>query len=960
MLSLRPILLAVLAIVLTLGVSLPADANSAERGQQKFDRFIVKYQAKSTAQRVSAARQRSLDAAGRVQGLAVSQLQRMGTGADVVRTNRKLDHRAAQAFMNQLRRDPAVEYVEIDKRMRATFTPNDVYYNGNQWHYYEATGGIGMPAAWDLATGSGVVVAVLDTGITAHTDLAANLVAGYDFIGDLFTANDGNGRDADPSDPGDWVAADECDPGEPADDSSWHGTHVAGTIAAVTNNGTGVAGIAYNAKVMPLRVLGRCGGFTSDIGNAIIWASGGAVPGVPANPNPVEVINMSLGGPGSCSASTQSAINAAVAAGVTVVVSAGNDNVDTAGYEPANCQNVIAVAANNRTGAKAGFSNYGATVDITAPGGGETSFIASTWNEGKTTPGVQGYVGMQGTSMAAPHVAGAIAVMQSFAPSAPAVVESIIKKTARAMPVACPQGCGSGILNVPAALIEAGNGVLTISDASLAEGNAGTTAFSFTVTLSKAMPTAVTFNIATANGTAAAGSDFAALSLSGQSIAAGATSKTFMVNVNGDTGVEADETFTVNVSGVSGISVGKAQGLGTIVNDDATPLVNGVPVGPIAVTKGGGVLYSLQVPAGRSQLVFATTGGSAGQDADLFVKFGSAPTIDDATFACVSEGSTSVESCPVANPVAGTYYLLMYAYTTFSGVTLTGTYTPGDLPTLSVGDVSLTEGNAGTKLAVFPITLSQSLASAVSFDVFTGTGTASAGSDYVTNAIAGQTIPAGQTSANFTVSINGDSVVEANETFTVNLANASGAGIGDGQGQGRIINDDVATLSIGDVTVAEGDSGTSTARFVIRLSEPLPNPVTFDVATSNGSATAGSDYVALSQSGRYLDAGRTTQVFEVAINGDTVAEATETFNVTVGNVNGATLADGSAIGTIGNDEAATITSASSTRSTTLIAPMVLDASWQDKDEPACGTAREKAQARRRGKWLAECAVGQRH
>ena len=206
-------------------------------------------------------------------------------GADVVRTNRKLDYRAAQAFMNQLRGDPAVEYVEIDKRLRPTFTPNDPFYNGNQWHYYEATGGIGMPAAWDLATGTGVVVAILDSGITAHTDLAANLVAGYNFISDVSIANDGDGRDADPSDPGDWVEADECDPGEAGGQFQLAWNPVTGTIAAVTNNGSGVAGIAYNAKVMPVRVFGRCGGWSSDIASAIVWASGGAVPGVPANGN---------------------------------------------------------------------------------------------------------------------------------------------------------------------------------------------------------------------------------------------------------------------------------------------------------------------------------------------------------------------------------------------------------------------------------------------------------------------------------------------------------------------------------------------------------------------------------------------------------------------------------------------------------------------------------------------------
>ncbi|MBC7655797.1 MAG: S8 family serine peptidase, partial [Frankiaceae bacterium] len=152
----------------------------------------------------------------------------MGIGADVIKLNRKLNYRAAEAYMNRVRRNPDVQYIEIDKVMRPTFTPNDPYYAGNQWHYFEAVGGIRMPTAWDLATGTGVVVAVLDTGITTHSDLAANIVAGYDFIEDIATARDGNGRDADPSDTGDWAAMDECPGGNVKENSSWHGTHVAG------------------------------------------------------------------------------------------------------------------------------------------------------------------------------------------------------------------------------------------------------------------------------------------------------------------------------------------------------------------------------------------------------------------------------------------------------------------------------------------------------------------------------------------------------------------------------------------------------------------------------------------------------------------------------------------------------------------------------------------------------------
>jgi hypothetical protein len=335
------------------------------------------------------------------------------------------------------------------------------------------------------------------------------------------------------------------------------------------------------------------------------------------------------------------------------------------------------------------------------------------------------------------------------------------------------------------------------------------------------------------------------------------------------------------------------------------------------------------------------------------VKAGSAPTTTVAD--CVSEGVTTAETCTINNPAAGTYYALVYAYSAISGVSLTGTYTPGNMPALSVGDIVLTEGNAGTKLAVFPITLSPASASPVSFDVYTANGTAAAGSDYVANAVVGQVIAAGQTSGNFTVTLNGDTSIEGHETYTVNLTNPSGATIADGQGLGRINNDDVASLSIADVSVPEGNAGTTTATFVIRLSQPLPNPVTFDIATSNGTASSASDYVARSQSGRYLDAGRTTQVFEVSINGDTTSEVTEFFNVTISNVTGATLADGTAVGTIGNDEPTTLTSGPSAQTVFVRSPLVIDSTWQDADDrPSCATARERAQARRRGKALASC------
>jgi serine protease len=934
-----------------------AHANGqAKRSDPRFDGFIVQFKPDSSPRNNAHARQRALDGPGRALGLSLNPVRRLGIGADLVRSSRKLDFRDAEKLMNRLRRDPDVQYVEMDRVLRPTLVPNDPLYAGNQWHYFEATGGIGLPTTWGLATGSGVVVAVLDTGITNHSDLNGNVVAGYDFIADATTAGDGNGRDADPSDTGDWVTLGQCGPGEAAEDSSWHGTHVAGTIAALTNNAKGVAGVAFNAKVMPLRVLGHCGGLSSDIADAVVWAAGGAIAGLPSNPNPVEVINLSLGGPNACGASSQAAINFAVNAGTVVVVSAGNDGEDALGFEPANCANVITVGATSRAGAKAGFSNYGTAVDVSAPGGSgeDGSFVASTWNTGTQGPLVEGYANMQGTSMSAPHVSGVAALMQGITPSSPAAVEAVIKSTARALPVACPQGpqaCGTGIVDALAAVTSVSGGALIVSDVSATEGNAGTRTFVFTISLSRAMAGTVSFNIATANGSATAGSDYVALNLSGQTIFPGATSKSFSVTVNGDTSMEADETFTVNVSNVSGIAVAKAQGVGTIMNDDATALSSGVAVGPISGSTGTNFYYSLVVPPGKTNVTFTTSGGTG--DADLFVRRDAMPSRSQSDQS--SQGADTQESVSIDSPVAGTYYVLVYAWNNISGVSVKGQYTPGEQPMISVNDVAVTEGNAGTSLATFTVSLSGTSGSPVTFDIATENGTAAGGADYAANA-ASLSIPAGQTSANFSVSVNGDTVIENNETFVAELRNVSGALVAKPRGQARINNDDLASLSIGDISLSEGDNGASTATFVVRLSKPMPSPVTYNIATSNGSASAGSDYVARSITGRFIDAGRSTQVFEVQVNGDTASEANETFNVAVTGVSGALVADGTAIGTIVNDDAA-------------VAPVVvsfaggsvstLDGESKQVAPTECRSAAAMTAARRRGKSVRHCEAALR-
>ena len=538
-----------------------------------YDRFIVKYRDGSEEggdprmAEAAVARLNALAASGKPVQLGV--LRKLAVGGHVVKANRKLDRVEAAALMRQIAANPDVEYVEVDQLMKPVMTPNDTYYSQYQWDFYEAAGGMNIDDAWDTTSGSGVVVAVIDTGITTHSDLGANIIGGYDFISDSAMARDGNGRDSNPADQGDWYAANECGAGVPAANSSWHGTHVAGTVAALTNNAKGVAGVAYGAKVVPVRVLGKCGGYTSDIADAIIWSSGGTVSGVPTNPNPAEVINMSLGGGGSCSATYQNAINGAVGRGTTVVVAAGNENQNVSNSVPANCSNVVAVASTTRQGGRSSFSNYGSGIDVAAPG----SDIASTLNSGTTTPSTEGYAIYSGTSMAAPHVAGVVAMMQSVAPSplTPAGVESMLKSTLRSFPVSIDQPIGNGIVNAQAAVAAAAGGVVEPPP-----GGGGS-------------------------------------------------------------------------------------------------LQDGVAVTGLSGSSGSEQSFTLVVPAGASNLVFTTSGGTG--DADMYVRFGSAPTTS--TWDCRPYVGGNNETCTFSAPQAGTYHVMLRGYSAYSGVSLVGNYDTG-------------------------------------------------------------------------------------------------------------------------------------------------------------------------------------------------------------------------------------------------------------------------------------------
>jgi serine protease len=402
-----------------------------------------------------------------------------------------------EATLTRLRADSTVESAEVDQRRFPHALPNDPLFTGQWYEQAAQPAGIDAITAWDTTTGSAtLVIAELDTGVRYdHPDLlmasaSGKLLPGYDFVSDPNIANDGDGRDADASDPGDWIttadAATTTFSGCTVENSSWHGTRVAGILGALSNNATGITGITWQPKILPVRVLGKCGGVDSDILDAMRWAAGLHVTGVPDNKTPAQIINMSLGGTGACTAAEQTVISEVVAAGVTVVISAGNEGgpVDS----PANCVGVAGIAGLRNIGTKVGFSSLGPEVALASPGGncvnasGACLFsIDTTINSGTTTPGTNTYTDQMnpnlGTSFSAPIVSGIAGLMASVnANLKPAQIIARLKEGARAFPVssdatvpAChvpasatdlqtvecnctTSTCGAGMANAPGAL----------------------------------------------------------------------------------------------------------------------------------------------------------------------------------------------------------------------------------------------------------------------------------------------------------------------------------------------------------------------------------------------------------------------------------------------------------------------------------------------------------------------------
>jgi hypothetical protein len=929
-LSLRPVA-AVSALVVALGGiaylpataaspdatrARPAAATAAARAdrdaQAPTDRFIVRFREDAHERGNAVARQRFLDGIGQGQGVRLGHARKLATGADLVRSERKLDVHAAKRLMLALARDPRVASVEAERVYHAQATTNDPLFEGQ----YQLHGGpwtLQLPRAWDRSTGLGAVVAVVDSGVTDHSDLSINVVPGYDFVSDAFLAADGDGRDADPTDPGNWSLAGDCGVGSAARDSTWHGTWVSGLVAAVGNNSLGSAGAAHNARVMPLRVMGKCDtATTTDIADAIVWAAGGTVAGVPANANPAEVINASFGSYGGCSPTLQAAIDSANAAGAVVVAAAGDSGDSTDYLMPASCDGVIAVGTGRGQRREATATSLGHAIDVLGPGGylplspdsNDIAPILSTSHATTATPVAPNYTTATGSSMATAIASGTVAIMQQLRPQSPAVVAAVLRQTAMdERNLTCeidPDETCAGLFDADAATHAVTTPTLVLDEwRFVMEGNGGVaTAVPVTVTLTEPVTHPVSFTLETVANTATA-DDFVALAPTVFTIPAGQTGKTIELTVHGDDDNEPVEYFNLVMGNVTGASVLAREARITIGGgDDGGWLRPGI----WNYAYPGYDRFEFEVPPGATDVQVSTAYGQYG-DADLYVRKDAPPTLEQ--YDCASTNWGFNETCDLGT-VSGHYHAWVatpYYYGDYVYIRVTWT-NPGT--TVSIADVSVVEGDADSKLMVFKVTRTPVSDAPVTFawETLSGStesGTATNGTDYYGNWDDGYVIPANRESASFSIPVIGDTELEPNETVVAILTGVTGATIADGYAVGTILNDEGPTLSVGDVTIAEGQSGTKTATVDVRLSEPSASAVSFQVATVAGTATAGEDFVAVAPTTRTIAAGATSTSVSFTINGDTTPEAHESVFVQLGN-GSVTATDDLATVTINNDD----------------------------------------------------------
>ena len=496
----RILLRLLLAVLLAVSGGAQALATPpASSGDATAERFIVRLRTLPGAPSYEPAPQRVAALAAR-HGLGLADARHIVAGMHLLRVAPRANEGTAQTLA-RLRADPEIEYAEVDERRHVLRTPDDSLFN-DQWYLQSSQpSAVNAVAAWDLTSGSpGVVIADLDTGVRFdHPDLrnskANRLLPGYDMISTVAVANDGGGRDADASDPGDWLTAADAKTqqfsGCTVGNSSWHGTRVAGILGALTDNTQGVAGMSWQGWVEPVRVLGKCGGYDSDIIAAMGWAAGFAVTGVPANPYPARIINMSLGAAGGCPQSYQDIVDQLVGAGVLVVVAGGNEGgpVDS----PANCIGVAGIAGLRQVGTKVGYSSLGPEIALAAPAGncvntgpGEPCLfsIVTTTNTGTTGPASNTYTDEYnfnvGTSFSAPIVAGIAGLMVAVNGNlTPDQLIARLQKSSQPFPVSTTPGvpmchvptgandvqtnecscttqtCGAGMANANAAVLEA-------------------------------------------------------------------------------------------------------------------------------------------------------------------------------------------------------------------------------------------------------------------------------------------------------------------------------------------------------------------------------------------------------------------------------------------------------------------------------------------------------------------------
>ena len=419
-------------------------------------------------------------------GLQFNSVRRMSGGAQVgvVETHDSLAD--LKKTLSRVRADSRIAYLALDEATSPGFDTSTVPppiaaddpLLQSQWqfgHSSEQRSAINLYDAWQLTHGSAEsVVAVIDSGVRfEHPDLAGRVLPGYDFVQTVARANDGDGRDADATDPGSGVDEAFSDAMQlsqvdcPVKHSSWHGTAIASLIAANSNDDYGMAGIDRYVNVLPVRVIGRCGGFRSDLLDAIRWSAGVIDPELPVNPTPARIINISLAIRGACTAADQSAIDDAVAAGALIVAGVGNDqqHLDRYPTSPSTCNNVLAVAALNADGTLAEYSNYGTRVDIAAPGGNDLDhqnfpiITASNKGDMDALP-VSLHRNYSGTSVATPLVSGVLSLMLSIDPELSSTeLSNLLMQSSRPFPqkdngfVDCfANQCGAGMLDAALAV----------------------------------------------------------------------------------------------------------------------------------------------------------------------------------------------------------------------------------------------------------------------------------------------------------------------------------------------------------------------------------------------------------------------------------------------------------------------------------------------------------------------------